>query len=90
MKRYLAVWISVAALLIALGGNFALYLTTSETRSALCSFKSDLERRVSSSQAFLDHPETIPALNNPETIAQVRTSLRNQRATLGALKDLNC
>ena len=60
-----------------------------ETHTALCTLHDDLEQRLESTLEYLDkHPghEPIPGI----TRATLRTSVRNQRATLDALSNLNC
>ena len=60
-----------------------------ETHSALCTLHDDLANRLESTLEYLDKhpgPEPIPGI----TRATLRTSVRNQRATLAALSNLNC
>ena len=62
-----------------------------EARSALCALKMDLSRREDSSRRFMNEllsgeRKPIPGI----TVADIRRSVRNQRATLQALKTLDC
>lgn len=60
---------------------------SNRTDKALCTFVADLERRVESSQEFLDrHPGGIPGISGLE----IRRSIENQKRTLKALSGLNC
>lgn len=53
--------------------------------SALCSFRADLQQRVTSTVKFLaTHPHGIPGI----PVATLRVSLQNQQATLRALRSL--
>jgi hypothetical protein len=58
-----------------------------QTISALCTFRSDLERRVETSVQFLkDNPDGIPGLS----AEAIQTSINNQQRTVDALADLPC
>lgn len=54
---------------------------------ALCTFRSDLERRYESGVQFLrEHPDGVPGI--PASVIQ--TSVNNQRDTLESLQGLPC
>ena len=60
-----------------------------ETHTALCTFKADLERRYESTVKYLhrhEGPEPIPGI----TRGTLRRSLQSQKATLDALDVLDC
>jgi hypothetical protein len=91
--------ISVVLLFVLLGGaGLAAYLDSvhrredleqiaTSTNAALCTLRSDLERRVKDSRDFLEeNPDGIPGIS-PETIAQ---SIENQQQTIDALGGLDC
>ena len=57
------------------------------TTRALCALRSDLERRVASSRAFLaEHPDGIPGIS----AKVIRDGLRNQESTIRALSGIDC
>lgn len=61
------------------------------TNSALCSFKADLQRRIDNSQKYIDdvkagRRQIIATI----TIAELETSVANQRATIRGLAMLPC
>jgi hypothetical protein len=57
------------------------------TNTALCALRSDLERRVASSIAFLeDNPEGFPGI----PAQTIRDSIANQERTITALAVLTC
>jgi hypothetical protein len=58
-----------------------------QTRSALCVLRSDLERRVVSSQEFLrEHPRGIPGIS----AKAIRDAAANQQRTIDALSSIDC
>lgn len=58
-----------------------------QTNTALCAFKTDLQRRHASGEKYLaEHPRGIPGI----TAREIRLSLDNQEATLDALSGLAC
>jgi hypothetical protein len=58
-----------------------------EARDALCIFRADLERRYRDGQKFLrENPEGIPGID----ASVIRNSLKNQKATIKSLADLDC
>lgn len=81
--------VALAVAIVAGGAYFYVSLSheTSRTRSALCTFRGDLEQRVNSSQDFLDeHPGGILGI----PAASIRTTIANQRATIASLAGLRC
>jgi hypothetical protein len=59
--------------------------TTNQT--ALCALRTDVERRIISSEQFLeDHPNGIPGIS----AATIRQSLTAQRETVDALSAVEC
>lgn len=55
--------------------------------AALCTFKTDLQKRVTQSRDFLaKHPNGIPGI--PASV--IVQGLRNQQATVDSLENLNC
>lgn len=61
--------------------------TADQTNDAVCSFRSDLERRVALSTEFLkSNPEGIQGI--PADI--IRQQIENQRMTIDSLGDLEC
>ena len=57
------------------------------TTAALCALRSDLERRVTSSRAFLaEHPRGIPGIS----AKVIRDGVRNQESTIRALSGIDC
>lgn len=86
-RCHIAIIVSFAALLVSLFGNFTLYQIAHNNNQTLCALKNDLQVRYDAGQAFLkDHPNGIPGI--PRSALLV--SLRNQRATLESLKNLDC
>ena len=93
-------WKAVAILLIAASLIFIdargtagtarkLEAVTTETHTALCTFKLDLERRFEDTKDYLEKhlgKEPIPGI----TRADLRRSLDAQRSTLDALGVLDC
>ena len=72
----------VLAVSVAILGLFAI-----QSRSAICSFKRDLQGRAQNTAAFIEALETgqrppIPGI----TVADLQRSLAGQRATLRALE----
>jgi hypothetical protein len=60
---------------------------TDTINTALCAFVHDLERRVETSEAFLEaNPQGVGELS----AAVIRQSIANQRLTLVALEPLEC
>lgn len=58
-----------------------------ETHTALCTFKADLERRYEDGRQFLnENPDGIPGI----TTEDIQRSLANQKSTLDALAILEC
>ena len=58
-----------------------------QTTAALCALRSDLERRVATSEAFLaEHPHGIPGIS----AKQIRDGIRNQERTIRALSGIDC
>ncbi len=65
----------------------ALKQIATQTNDALCAFKTDLQRRYAAGAAFLNgHPDGIPGISRFDILQ----SLKNQKSTLTALKDLEC
>jgi hypothetical protein len=63
------------------------YRDANRNTDALCALRHDLERRVASSQAFLDkHPAGIPGI----PVQTIKDGLVNQQRTITALGDLRC
>jgi hypothetical protein len=61
------------------------------THDALCAFRGDLVARADSSAKFLrDHPGDLNLGTIQVPRAQLLLTLKNQRATLKSLDDLNC
>ena len=57
------------------------------TTTALCALRTDLERRVATSEAFLaEHPDGIPGIS-PKVI---RDGIVNQQRTISALSGIDC
>jgi hypothetical protein len=57
------------------------------TTAALCALRSDLERRIASSQAFLrEHPDGIPGI----PARTIRDGIKNQERTIRALSRIDC
>ena len=58
-----------------------------QNRTALCALREDLHRRVQSSVRFLENnPGGITGISG----AEIRESIRNQRATIHTLKVIDC
>jgi hypothetical protein len=89
IKRSLRVLIGLTvALALALGGvAFYTWQTASTSTDALCALRTDLERRVESSQAFLvEHPEGIPGIS----VKTIQDGIKNQTRTIRALQGISC
>ena len=57
------------------------------TTAALCALRTDLERRVASSRAFLaEHPDGIPGIS----AKVIRDGIVNQQSTISALSGIDC
>ena len=64
-----------------------LAVVATTTHTALCSLRSDLQRRVDASKAFLkEHPEGIPGISS----AEIQRSTDSQEQTVKALDILKC
>lgn len=90
-RRYLATVAVVLAIIAGVWWNQdrGLKAVADETHGALCALKNDIERRHRSAMRYLaDHPgpEPIPGI----TREQIQDSIKNQKATLNALRDLSC
>lgn len=79
----------VLALAVLVVGAYTAY-TSDQNHDALCDLRADLDRRVQSSEEFLEHPEQFPAFNDPETLALIRQQVQGQKSTIAALGSLNC
>ena len=57
------------------------------TNAALCTFRSDLQRRADATEEFIErHPEGIPGISRQDLVR----SWKSQQATLQALDSLKC
>jgi uncharacterized membrane protein (Fun14 family) len=82
----LTVAVAVLALVVYLDTDRLSSLSDSTT-TALCAFRQDLSKRVSSGTTFLiSHPHGIPGI----PIGTIRVSLTNEQATLKSLSALKC
>lgn len=85
--KYVPLRYALAAYLILAAGNVTglvwQYMLANDTRTSLCAFKGDLERRVEAGEEFLkEHPQGIPGIS----AATIQNSLSNQRMTIAALE----
>lgn len=85
--KYVPFRYALAAYLILAAGNVTglvwQYTLANDTRTSLCAFKGDLERRVTAGEEFLlKHPNGIPGIS----AENIQTSLNNQRMTITALE----
>lgn len=72
--------------LLALG-SLKVYLDGNKTKDALCSFRTDLEKRTTAGIDFLkEHPKGIAGISRN----QLLTSLTNQQRTIVTLQGLGC
>jgi hypothetical protein len=89
IKRTLHVLVGLTAVLfvlLALLGVKA-YHDANVSTGALCALRSDLEKRVESSRAFLlEHPDGIIGIS-PKTI---QDGITNQERTISALSGIAC
>jgi hypothetical protein len=86
-RATLALIISIAALLVSLYGNVTLWIVVNNNRGSLCALKADIQRRHDAGVMFLeDHPNGIPGI----PAAALKQSITNQKASLHALRDLDC
>lgn len=75
--------LAAASILISV----TLYAQNRKAAEALCTFKTDLQRRVDDGNEFLaKHPNGIPGI----PAKTLRTSLDNQQRTISALRGLSC
>lgn len=64
-----------------------LALIATQTHTALCTFRDDLQKRYDEGVKFLkDHPNGIPGISAEE----IQNSLKNEKTTLDSLSSLNC
>lgn len=89
------VWLVFTGAAIVVGLWFnqhrGLKAIANETHTALCAFKTDLQKRLAASEEFVSdvregRREPIAGISD----ADFRRSIANQRATLKALESLNC
>lgn len=88
-RRALLAWIVVFTGLTFYGmdGNRTRAAEGQEAHESLCALHADLERRLVLGREFLaDNPDGIPGI----TAATLRSSIKNQEATLDALSRLDC
>lgn len=80
----------ISTLLLYGGGAIFVVVTYNNSRTvneALCNFTDDLERRVISSQDFLDdHPKGAFGF----TPAEIQVQITNQQRTINSLSSLDC
>ena len=82
-----AVALSIAANVAAMIANQHRIDDIQTSRVALCALRSDLERRVQTSEKFLkEHPAGIPGI----PAKTIRDGIRNQQRTITALAALSC
>jgi uncharacterized protein HemX len=96
LKRLVMATVALYVALAAIGAYFyhtdqvqerALARTASETATALCTLRRDLEDRVANTREFLrENPEGTPGL--PAQF--IKTSIENQQRTIDALGNLDC
>lgn len=78
--------IVVGLLIWQVNSNHNLAVRGLEAHNAICTLKDNIRQRIDDSEQFLhDHPKGISGI----TAVTIRTSIKNQRATLVALK-LHC
>jgi hypothetical protein len=83
----IAVICAIAALFVCLFGVTVFYTIATNNRDALCALKADIQRRHDAGVMFLeDHPNGIPGI----PAAALKQSITNQKASLHALRDLDC
>jgi hypothetical protein len=82
--------VATVILFVALAGVAAYsYKVSDQNRQAVCNLRSDLQRRVATSEEFVvKHPEEIEKLGF--TITQVQKEIANQNRTLMALSVVSC
>lgn len=74
--------------LIVSGGVVYVVVTAAQTHDALCTFRADLQNRVSQSQDFLAHPDKYPGIHIDPTVIQ--TQVDSQKRTVASLSGLGC
>lgn len=81
---------ATVAVYLALGGvAFFSYSGTAAVRSGVCNLRTDLERRVATSEDFIEkHPQKLKEFGL--TKAQIQKEIENQRRTLRALDVVSC
>lgn len=81
---------ATVAVYLALGGvAFYTYSSSTANQEAVCNLRTDLERRVASSEDFIrNHPDVVKKLGF--TKVQVQKEIENQRRTLAALSVVSC
>src|SRR5438128_2048335 len=87
----IAYWLVVFVAALALGSLYLKMQTLSregrQAHAAICTLRSDLERRTQDSRDFLkQHPDGIPGI--PASL--IRNSIKNQQQTIDALRAASC
>lgn len=81
--------IGIIVLLVGAGAYQFLVVNPdqAQVRSAVCSFRDDLEQRVASGEEFVkNHPHGAFGISG----AQLRLQIANQERTVQSLQDLSC
>lgn len=81
-------YIATAVLYLAfIGWGLKVYFDGQETRAALCTYRDDLQSRVTSNTEFLkEHPNGIPGVPTKVLV----DSIANQQRAINSLTELNC
>jgi uncharacterized membrane protein len=87
-----AIGLVIVAVVIAIVAPTWLFIRTNHqaaaNTAALCALRSNLQRQVDSSVAFLrTHPEGVPGL---ATAKEIRADISNRRSTIRTLSGLEC
>ena len=89
IRRTLRFLVIVTGLLgtVLVGVATFTYLNSQEVNDAICNLRADLERRVITSQEFLEkHPRGVGGISREDILV----GIENQQRTITALASLNC
>ena len=88
LRRLNILTVVIVAFGLALGGTAGwVYVRSNQSTVALCALRTDLDKRILSSQAFLiDHPQGVAGIPAPV----IRTQIANSQRTRHALRNLSC
>lgn len=89
-RRWAGTIAFASLLLVAAIGITYVQHVASQSKTALCAFRTDLSARVAQTHVFLAHPKRYPSFSDPQTVALIRQQVAGQERTIATLGALDC